>query len=367
MERILFIMGNMGLGGAETHIMKVYRTIDRTKYQFDFVLNVVEKCYYEDEIIGLGGRIYRVTSKSKNIFQNYLDIKNIVSLNNYRVVFKCGEHALSWTEMLAAKNGGAVNRIMRSTNTKAGDSKLNNIIHNFSRNILSRLVTKKVAPSKEAAKWLFGEKNCDDVIYVKNGVDMSFYAFNEKSRIAKRKELNISNKAIVIGHVGRFNTQKNHEFLIDIFNQIHIKNPESYLLLIGEGPLKEKIAEKISKYNISEFVKFAGNRKDVNELYSAMDLFVFPSLYEGMPNTVIEAQANGLRCFVSDTITKEANITNQVQYCSLNDIKEWIDIIELESYERYDPKRFFQEEKYDIQCVVEDYMKIFSVSKDIGL
>ena len=361
MERILFIMGNMGLGGAETHIMKVYRKIDREKYQFDFVLNIVEKCYYEEEILKLGGKVYRVTPKSKSIFKNYCDIKKIVSDNKYNVVFKCGEHALSWTEMLAAKNGGAANRIMRSTNTKAGESKFNNIVHYVSRNVLSKLVTKKVAPSKEAAKWLFGEKNCNNVTHINNGVDIAYYAFDEDIRNKKRTEFNIPDGSIVVGHVGRFNEQKNHRFLIDIFYKFHVKNPDSYLLLVGDGPLKEEIAEKISKYDISANVIFTGNRSDVNELYSAMDLFVFPSFYEGMPNTVIEAQANGLKCFVADTITRDANITNRVEYCALDDADHWIDIIEKEGFERYDPQKSFKDAKYDIQSVVEDYMKVFSV------
>lgn len=360
MERILFIMGNMGLGGAETHTMKVYRNIDREQFQFDFVLNIPEKCYYEDEIKSLGGRIFRVTAKSKSITRNFIDIKNIVREYDYNVVLKCGEQAMSWTEMLAAKLGGANKRIMRSTNSRGDSSILGNLMHYLSRVPLNVFITDKVAPSIEAGEWLFGKRACKNLLIINNGIDLSQYAYNHEKRINGRKILEMPMDAIVLGHVGRFNEQKNHEYLIDIFAEYHKKNEKSYLLLIGDGPLRCKIEEKIKVLGLENFVIFTGNRADVHELYSVMDVFVFPSFYEGMPNTVIEAQANGLKCFVADTITKSANITRNVQYIPLGNVEAWVDKLMEFEYERNDCTKSFLQNKYDIKSVTETYVQLLS-------
>lgn len=359
MERILFIMGNMGLGGAETHIMKVYRQIDKARYQFDFVLNTPQKCYYEDEILGLGGKIYRVTAKSKSVIKNYKDIKKIVSEQHYRIVFKCGEQAMSWTEMLAAKQGGATKRIMRSTNSKGGDSKAAKVVHCLSRIPLGMLVTDKIAPSKVAGEWLFGKNGCQHLVLMNNGLDLDEYTYTFERRSTARKEFAIPQSAFVIGHVGRFNEQKNHDFLIDIFDAYHKKSENTYLFLIGDGPLKKQVENKIDNLGLRDCVILAGNRADVNILYSAMDLFVFPSFYEGMPNTVIEAQANGLPCLVSDTITKDANITGNVEYIALGHCNSWVDAINHGGLKRYNGAESLKRAGYDIGSVVQQYVDIF--------
>lgn len=360
MERILFIMGNMGLGGAETHVMKVYRKIDKAKYQFDFVLNVPQKCYYEDEIVKLGGHLFRVTPKTDNILKNYADIKRIVKNYNYKIVFKCGEQAMSWTEMLAAKRGGARKRIMRSTNTKGGASIAYKVVHYLSRFPLNWFVTDKIAPSKDAGAWLFGKRGCKNLVVMNNGVDLDDFSYSQERKNKAREELGIPPKAIVMGHVGRFNEQKNHIFLVDIFSEIHKNNDRTYLLLIGDGPLKSTIEEKVKKQDLENYVIFAGNRSDVNELYSAMNYFVFPSLYEGLPNTLIEAQANGLKCFASLTITEEANITNNVTFITLKNVNEWVKVIQKSSDERIDPQESFKKRKYTIDSVVTKYEEIFT-------
>lgn len=360
MERILFIMGNMGLGGAETHIMKVYRKIDRKKYQFDFILNVANKCYYEDEIVELGGRIFRVTPKSKSVIQNYTDIKKIVQDKQYKIVFKCGEQAMSWTEMLAAKQGGAIKRIMRSTNSKGGASKLSYLVHCISRIPLNILVTDKIAPSREAGIWLFGKENVNSVTLMNNGLNLAEYEYIENYRLKYRQEFNIPETAYVVGHVGRFSQQKNHVFLLKVFKEIQKKREDSYLVLVGDGELLEDVKSAVKKMQLEDKVIFAGNRKDVNRIYSAFDVFVFPSLYEGLPNTLIEAQANGLRCFASDTITREANITDNTVYIPLNDPSEWGTIICSTPYKRKNPRKPFQEKCYTIESVVEKYEEIFA-------
>lgn len=361
MERILFVMGNMGLGGAETHIMKVYRKINKTQYQFDFVLNVVEKCYYEDEILSLGGKIYRVTPKSTSIMKNYSDIKSIVSDNKYRVVFKCGEHALSWTEMMAAKRGGAKSRIIRSTNSEVDTFKAK-VLHYISRPLLRHYVTKKVAPSKVSGEWMFGKHYCRDLNLVNNGINLDDYAFDKEKRETIREKYNVTNK-LVWGHIGRFAPQKNHDFLINIFYKYHKENPESALMLVGNGNLQDTIKEKVKHLNIEDSVIFVGETAVPGDFYSAMDMFVFPSFYEGMPNTVIEAQASGLKCFVSDTITRDANITDNVEYIPLDE-SEWLKtIMDSRSNLRKNEgiKEMFERSRYDIDSVIDIYISLFGI------
>lgn len=358
-DRILFIMGNMGLGGAETHIMKVFRKVDRSKFQFDFILNVPQKCHYEEEIISLGGRVFRVTPKKQSVFKNFFDIYKIVKNNNYRTVLKCGEQAMSWTDMLAAKIGGASKRIMRSTNSKASDSTLCNLMHYLSILPLDLLTSIKVAPSIEAGTWLFGKWCKEDIVIINNGLDLHEYQFNDHYRNYFRNKLKIPNDCIVVGHVGRFNTQKNHDFLIDLFSIYNRHNSNSRLLLVGDGPLVEQMKEKVSSLDLSDYVIFTGNISYINKLYSAMDLFVFPSIFEGMPNTVIEAQANGLRCYVSDSVTTKCNITGQVSFISIDDVRKWVTEIQRSNIQRYDSISFFQKRKYTIDDVVLKYVEIF--------
>ena len=361
MKRILFIMGNMGLGGAETHIMKVYRTVNRNVFQFDFVLNVKEKCYYEDEIYELGGKCYRITPKSSSILQNYNELKKIIREFQYKIVFKCGEHAMSWTEMKAAKDGGASIRIIRSTNSKAGNSLLNRILHYLSRPLLNHYITNRVAPSIEAAKWLFGPTFYKSTTIVNNGVDIEEYQFNILKRNELRNKLHIKKDSIVLGHVGRFSQQKNHVFLINLLSALQNTSDKYFLLLVGEGDMQEKIKSLCKEKGLLGNVFFVGNQKDMQAYYSVMDFFLLPSFYEGLPNVAIEAQANGLHCMLSDTITREVDITGKNWFGEIWNADEWIKYLKNQNPVREDPYQAFFKRKYDIESVTKVYTDMFSV------
>ena len=178
----------------------------------------------------------------------------------------------------------------------------------------------RIAPSTEAAEFMFG-KHCVSsgrAILLHNAVDLDLYRYDPEARSRIRAELGLSPQAKLIGHVGRFMTQKNHTFLLDVFAALHRQEPESVLLLVGGGELEQPLREKTAALGLTDAVRFAGVRRDVPALLSAMDVFVFPSLYEGMPNTVIEAQATGLPCVIADTITREAAVTDLVVYLPLS-------------------------------------------------
>ena len=363
MKKVLCIVGGMNAGGAETFLMKVYRMLDTTKYQMDFAVANAEKGYYDDEILEYGGKIHHVTPKSQGIIKNFLSIRSIVKENRYEYVLRISQHSLSALELLAAWLGGAKVRTFRSSNSNTtSGSKKQLLLHNLCRFMPRWFANVRIAPSTEAAEFMFGKecikKGIANIIH--NGVDLSVWRYDKRNRSEVRQELGIPETAALIGHVGRFSRQKNHEFLLKVFKNIRAKNENAYLVLVGKGELEGKIRTQAEELGIGKSVIFTGVRSDVSRLLSAMDVFVFPSLYEGMPNTVIEAQATGLPCVISDTITREAGITGLVQYLPLDMPPESWAKVALDSMgdERVDTCREFVEKGYDIVSVAREFVHV---------
>lgn len=354
-KRLLCIVGSMNAGGAETFLMKVYRELDKTKYQMDFAVAEKQEGFYDKEIIALGGKIYHITPKSKGAFKNFNDIRRIVKKEKYNYVLRTSQHSLSALELLAARTGGARVRIFRSSNsnTTTGSNK-QMVLHRICLFMPKFFANVRIAPSTEAAEYMFG-KNCVKngvAKLVPNGVDMDVYQFSLDNRVKYREEFQVLDNQLLVGHVGRFNQQKNHRYLIKIFSELVKKEPSARLVLVGAGELKEEIECLVRSYNLDKNVIFAGLRKDVSGLLSAFDVFLFPSFYEGMPNTVIEAQATGLPCLISDTITKECNLCNSVIFKSLEDSAEdWAaSIIQLAyNKKKTDVVGSFKEKGFDIE------------------
>lgn len=326
-KRLLCIVSSMNAGGAETFMMKIYRALDKTKFQIDFLVFIQEEGFYDKEILSMGGKIYYSIPKSNGFIKSFITIKEIVKREKYDYVMRVAQHSISSFDLLAAKQGGARTLVYRSSNSSTGGGRVDRILHILFKPLAKFIPTIKIAPSTEAAEFVFG-KNCiknGNAHIIKNAISLENYLFNDESRNKIRKELGIDDK-FVVGHVGRFNKQKNHSFLIDVFLEIHNKKEDSVLLLVGKGELEDEILEKIKKLNLNNRVIFTGVRDDVPKIMMAMDVFVFPSFFEGMPNSVIEAQATGLKCVVADTITKEAQITGLVCYKSLlTSPEEWAD------------------------------------------
>ncbi len=331
MKRMLCIVGGMNAGGAETFLMKVYRALDKTQYQMDFAVAVKEKGFYDDEILSMGGKIFHIIPKTKGFLKNFFDIKRIVKENGYKSVLRTSQHSLSALELLAARLGGAKITIFRSSNsdTTTGNH-LDQLLHKICMFMPRFFANVRIAPSTEAAEFMFGKNSVKNGVaqIVCNGIDLDYYKFDDFARKKIRHELGLDN-CFVVGHVGRFNEQKNHEFLVNVFFELQKKRNDARLLLVGKGELESKIRELCCSLGINDKVVFTGVRSDLSALYSAMDVFAFPSLYEGMPNTVIEAQACGLKCIISDRITKEADLTSSVSYLPIkeNDIQVWVNEI----------------------------------------
>lgn len=367
MKRLLCILSNLNAGGAETFLMKLYRTIDRSCYQIDFCINVKERCFHEDEVLRLGGKIYRIPSKSENLKKFRQQLSAIIRENGYDHVLRITSSAMGFMDLKIAKQAGAQVCCARSSNASDGDSLKSKIAHSFGRILYSKYVDVKIAPSDLAAKYTFGSKAYEDnqVKILHNGVDIEKFQYSVELREKKRKEFSLNSEIKLIGHVGRFNQQKNHMFLLEVFKDIHVLDSNTRLLLVGNGTLEDQIRQKVHELGINDSVIFAGVRSDVPALLSAMDVFVMPSFFEGMPNTVIEAQATGLPCVIADTITKEADITGLVEYLPLGDANKWAErVLAAIRDERIDTKDNFIANKYDIESVVGEFVKyVFNDSK----
>ena len=361
MKRLLCLLSSMNAGGAEGFLMKVYRGLDKTEYQMDFCINVKDKCFYEDEILSMGGKIYRIPSKSENLKEFKRQLTKIVKEEKYDNVLRITSSAMGFMDLKVAKKAGAKVTCARSSNASDGDSLKSKVVHRLGRALYNKYVDVKVAPSDLAAKYTFGDKTYEkgkvDIIH--NGVDLGKFRFYPEERENIRAEFSVSPEIKLVGHVGRFDEQKNHMFLLEIFQKMHMKDENTRLLLVGKGKLEEKARAKAAELGITDSVIFAGVRSDVPQLLSAMDVFVFPSFYEGMPNTVIEAQATGLPCIIADTITREADITGLVKYMPLGDSDAWADkAFAAISAQRADTKESFINNKYDIDSVVSEFVRL---------
>ncbi len=362
MKRVLCILSCMNAGGAETFLMKVYRKLDKTKYQIDFCVNVEEKNFYEDEIVGCGGKMFRIPAKSQNVkeFKNKLSV--VVRNGNYDSVLRITSSTMGFFDLKVAKEAGAKRCCARSSNSSDGKGIKPWLAHRAGKLLFGKYVDVGFAPSDLAAIYTFGKKayNSGKVEILHNGVDLSCYKYEEQAAKKVREEFGIADNVKIIGHVGRFMEQKNHMFLIDVFSEIHKQDSNTVLMLVGKGELENKIREYISTLSLDDSVIFTGVRSDIPTLMSAMDVFVMPSFFEGMPNTVIEAQATGLPCVIADTITREADITGLVDYMSLSDspqnwAKEALNKISDSRKNTYDD---FVKNGYDIETVTNNFVRL---------
>lgn len=326
MKRVLCIVSSLNTGGAETFLMKLYRTFDRNSYQMDFVVN--EAGIYDEEVKNLGGKIYTTPLRTKHPINSFFALKRIVKENKYEYVLKLCDTPIGVIDVLAAKLGGARRVGVRSCNASANIGKPRKAFCFVLRPLLNSISDYKVAPSELAARFTFGDREVDEgnVQLLHNGIDIKKYQFDKKQRECIRKQYSVDEDTFLVGHIGRFSKQKNHAFLIEVFKEIVRKRTDSVLLLVGSGELEYQIKNIAKQYGLLDKVIFTGVRSDIPALLSAMDVFVFPSFYEGMPNTVIEAQANGLPCVISDAITREAGITKSVTFIALKeDADKWAD------------------------------------------
>lgn len=307
------VMGKWLGNGVESVIMNYYRHLDHSKVQFDFICDEDSTRIPYNEIKKLGGRVFLVP-KYQNLPKYLKALEKLFKENQYRIVH-ANLSTLSVFPLYVAKKVGVPIRIAHSHSTSNPKEWKRNLIKNILRPFSMRYATDYFACSEVAGRYLFGNKAFDqgEVKIIHNAIDVEKFKFDKVARKKLRKEFGIMDSTIVIGHVGRFVQTKNHTFLVDVFKKYHERNPDSKLLLIGIGPLENQIKDKIRKLDLVESVIFLGQRDDINKLYSVMDIFCLPSLYEGLPVVGVESQATGLPIIFSNGVSHEAIISKNAK------------------------------------------------------
>lgn len=322
--RIAQIVGKWLGGGVEAVVMNYYRHLDHSKIQFDFICDDDSTNIPYDEIEKLGGKVILIPPYQK-VFKYQKELRRVLRDGKYKIVHS-HINTLSVFPLYAAKKVGVPVRIAHSHSTTNKKEWKKNLLKQVLRPFSKKYATNYMCCSELAGRWLFGDKAYDEgkVYLLNNAIDLDKFKYDKKIRDKKRKELGIKEDTIVIGHIGRFVAQKNHTFLIDIFNQFHKKEKNSILLLAGQGPLQDEIKNKVRELGLNDSVRFLGQRNDANELYYVFDVFLLPSLYEGLPVVGVEAQASGLLCFLSDDMTKETKVLDSTVFMSLSNADdEW--------------------------------------------
>lgn len=325
MIRILYVNGGlMNRGGIESYMMNYYRHFDRSKVQIDFIVhNAGGFGYYDEEIKSMGGKIFVLPKKSTHPYTYVRCLKKILKEGNYKIIHTHMDAMGAWV-LKVAKRCGIPVRIAHSHNTQhLTTNPLKVYFLEKARKAINDYATHRMACSEVAGKWLFGEK---DFTVVRNAIEPSKYSFNDSERKSIRSQYGITENNFLIGHIGRFDTQKNHTFLINVFAKVAEINPNCILMLVGEGRLMQELKDVVSKQHLSDKVIFTGVRDDAYTYYNAFDLFVLPSLFEGLPVVSIEAQMNGCISFFADTITKECSLSSSTMFIPLN-IKSWKEMI----------------------------------------
>lgn len=281
---VAHIMGKWNGGGVESVVMNYYRNIDRNKIQFHFLCDEDSTDIPYEEIEKLGGKVIVIPPYQK-LFEYQKELYRIFKENNYKIIHS-HINALSVFPLRIAKKAGVPIRIAHSHSTSNKKEWKKNILKMILRPFSKLYANNYFACTEYAGKWLFGKKVVErkELNVINNAIDLKKFEFNENTREDLRKELGIKEDVLVIGHVGRFMKQKNHEFLIDVFEKAIKQDDNIYLILVGQGPLEDKIKEMVKEKGIEDKILFLGQRNDVNKLYQAMDIFVLPSLYEGLRN-----------------------------------------------------------------------------------
>lgn len=359
MNRVLHIVDSMGMGGIQAFIMNVYRTINKEEYQFDFLLNRHIEDSYEKEISELGGNIYFVPSRRKGIIKNRKALNDFFMKQQDYVAVHMHESSLSYIEPLIQAKKHGYYTIIHSHSTSVNNSIVHKMLHEINKRRIHRFADCYIACGNLAKKWMYGStKEFSKAIVIRNGIDIKKYTYDEVIRKKYRKEFGLEDKYL-IGHIGRFNKVKNHNFLIDIFVEVLKIRGDAVLMLVGDGTLKDEIVEKVNSLGINKKVLFLGTRNDVSKLLQAIDIVVLPSFYEGFPLTVVEAEAAGVPVIMSDKITDEVAIKSNVIKLSLRQTAfKWAEKI-CEHHDRLINNLRLFEEGLDITETTNELVQIY--------
>lgn len=332
MVKILQIISSLdGGGGVQAVLINYYSNMDKDKFKFDFIVHGEKIGELEQWFKAFGSNVFHVTPRSQNPIKNIREIASIIKRGNYNVVH-CHQDYHGAIAMNLAKHYGVKKRIIHCHRAFPPEKLYQKIFRKIGTLILKKTATHFMACGREAGEWLYGKKAVSEnkVIVLNNAIHLDKFFYSEEKRERLRKDL-CPIDAIVIGHIGRFTFLKNHDLLIDIFNEYLKKCPRAFLMLIGDGELRESVENKIKNLGIEENVMLLGVRNDVSDLLNAMDMFILPSRSEGLAVVTIETQANGLPIVCSGHVTKEVAVTSSVIFvdkANYTNISNWISAID---------------------------------------
>lgn len=325
--RILQILNHMDYGGIEAVVMNYYRHIDRTKIQFDFAVSRDSVLPQRKEMKELGGNIYLLPPIS-HVAGYHRAVKKLIQSHGYDIIH-CHMNTLSVFPLFAAYRAGAKVRICHNHTTAHRGEGARTILKYLLRSMNRWFATDYFACGEYAGKWMYGKKAMQTgrVYIMRNAIDVEKFRYNTITRISMRMKMDLVDK-FVVGHIGRFMYQKNHEFLIDVFSEVHRRNEDAVLLLVGEGELEGHIKKKVKRLGLEKNVIFYGTSEDTSKLYQVMDVFCLPSFYEGLPVVAVEAQMNGLTVVSSWNVTPEIAVLNSYRQVALeNNPSVWAEEI----------------------------------------
>jgi glycosyltransferase involved in cell wall biosynthesis len=344
----------MNRNGLENRLMDIYRNIDRSMIQFDFMTNRSEDGEFDEEIRQLGGRVFHMSRIAPKSFFKYLvELKQFFKVHTEYKIVHSHLNTLSTWPLLMAKRAGVPIRIAHSRNASM-DKNIKMLYKAFSRLFISGQATDRFACSRSAGIWLFGKRQVEKESFrvIPNAIQLDRFLYSEEKRNRMRGELNILENELAIVCVARFSPQKNHAYLLRVFQEIKTRRPDSKLYLVGKGELETDIRNQIAEMGLDNDVVFLGSRSDVGDVLTAMDAFLFPSFYEGFGTVIIEAQCSALPMIASDTIPQETKLCESVEFMSLNkNPAVWADkILQLiEGNARKDNSALIRQCGYDIR------------------
>lgn len=352
--RILHCVTIMDRHGLENRLMDIYRNVDRSLIQFDFMTNRAEAGEFDAEIEQLGGRVYHMSRITPKSFFHYIgELQTFFQEHPEYKIVHSHLNTLSTWPLLIAKRAGVPVRIAHSRNASM-DRNIKMVYKAFSRLFINNQATERFACSRSAGIWLFGKKQVEQDTFhvIPNAIQLDNFLYSEDKRRKMRCELGIKEKELAVVCVARFYRQKNHDFLLRVFSEIKKKNPNSRLYLVGQGKLEQEIRAQILELGLIDSVVFLGSRADVGDVLTAMDAFIFPSFYEGFGTVMIEAQCSALPILASDSIPRETKLCDCVEFASIKESPvAWAEkILELiKKIERMDNSALIRENGYDIR------------------
>jgi len=358
----------MVCGGAETRTMEIYRRIDKKKVQFDFLTLIDEVGYYDKEIYNLGGKIYTATPPKENLFLHLKEVYEII--NNQGPFYAVHAHTSlhSGLILLIAYLSNVKVRISHSrTSSGQNNSFYRKIYIKIMKILIKYCATDLVACSKLAADYLFDNSN-RDIRIIENAIDFNRFKELENRNLSLRKKLNIDKDDFIIGHVGSFRKVKNHQFILKILKKLESYDKKYKMVFVGTGKLFDDINNQTKKVDFGKKTLFLGQRSDVPELMAMFDLLLLPSLYEGLPGVIVEAQAAGTPCFLSDNITEEVDAgLNLLKFLSLKNENKWAEMINnAQKKQEIDKEKIymkFKENNFNVESSIDSFYQLYNIEK----